>query len=585
MKLAQKILLVLIGTFALTVTAGLLIVGSTMSTAQEHLTFGQMQLLLEDAETTRQMVNELHESGTFDSQKILSELNAVGKERFRETAFFRTIPIIAAIGNASSAAKTTGFTFRVVRNNPRNSANAPTGFEDSILSRVEKPGTKEILEVSSKNGILVAARPIILTKGCLACHGDPANSPTGDGRDILGYRMENWRTGDVRGAFIVTSPISAIHGAVLHTVTQTAMWIIPIALALCVAIFSFIRKVIVQPLTQMVSVADAVADGDLTSRVATDRKDEIGDVLRALDKTTSRLRTVVGDIASNAKALLSAATTLTSAADDQEAGARATTERTHSAASAAEELAANSQSMTASTEEIRNATSGVANAMQQMSASIQEVARNCSKESLIAQQADLQARSTRDTMSKLDSSATEIGKVVELINRIAEQTNLLALNATIEAASAGDAGRGFAVVANEVKELARQSASATEEIRTQIALIQQNAGNSTRAIDEVVTVIQEVSSIAASIAAAVEEQSATTSDIVRSLDTTTTSTAILTENVRQSASGASIVSTDIHKVADNAETATRSATFFKSQATELGGLSEKLSLLISRFRL
>ena len=397
--------------------------------------------------------------------------------------------------------------------------------------------------------------------------------------------MENWRTGDVRGAFIVTSPISAIHGAVLHTVTQTAMWIIPIALALCVAIFSFIRKVIVQPLTQMVSVADAVADGDLTSRVATDRKDEIGDVLRALDKTTSRLRTVVGDIASNAKALLSAATTLTSAADDQEAGARATTERTHSAASAAEELAANSQSMTASTEEIRNATSGVANAMQQMSASIQEVARNCSKESLIAQQADLQARSTRDTMSKLDSSATEIGKVVELINRIAEQTNLLALNATIEAASAGDAGRGFAVVANEVKELARQSASATEEIRTQIALIQQNAGNSTRAIDEVVTVIQEVSSIAASIAAAVEEQSATTSDIVRSLDTTTTSTAILTENVRQSASGASIVSTDIHKVADNAETATRSATFFKSQATELGGLSEKLSLLISRFRL
>ena len=584
MKLAQKLLLVLLGTFIIIVPAGLFIVASTMSEAQERLTFERMQLLIGNAETARTTINELHESGTFDMPKMLAELKSAGKDRFRETSFFRTIPIIAAINNATEAAKTTGFKFRVVRTNPRNPANSPTPFESDILSRLEKSGKSEILEVSSKEGVLVAARPIILTKGCLSCHGDPATSPTHDGLDILGYRMENWQAGDIRGAFIVTSPLAAVNEAVHNTVYHTAGWIAPLALALCVGIFFLIRTGIVRPLNEMVAIAGAVAGGDLSSRIATDRPDEIGDVMRALDKTTASLRSVVGEISANSQALHAAAGTLTAAADEQESGARATTERTHSVASAAEELAVNSQNMTASTEDIRNATSGVANAMQQMSASIQEVARNCSKESKIAQQADVQARSTRDLMVKLDESAAEIGKVVELINRIANQTNLLALNATIEAASAGEAGRGFAVVANEVKELARQSASATEEIRTQISLIQQNAGNSTRAIDEVATVIQEVSSIASSIAAAVEEQSATSTDIVRSLGTVTSTTTVLTENVRQSASGATIVSSDINKVAVTAEAATRSASFCKTQATELGNLAGKLSKLISHFR-
>ena len=219
-----------------------------------------------------------------------------------------------------------------------------------------------------------------------------------------------------------------------------------------------------------------------------------------------------------------------------------------------------------------------------MSASIQEVARNCAKESHIAQQADQQARGTRDVMAKLDESATEIGKVVELINRIAEQTNLLALNATIEAASAGDAGRGFAVVANEVKELARQSATATEEIRAQVSLIQQNAKNSTLAIDEVATVIQEVSSIASSIAAAVEEQSATTSEIVRTLHTVTSATSTLSENVRQTSNASTEVSRNIHGVSDAAAEASRGAVQINSSARELTSLAEDLAKATAQFK-
>jgi methyl-accepting chemotaxis protein len=188
-------------------------------------------------------------------------------------------------------------------------------------------------------------------------------------------------------------------------------------------------------------------------------------------------------------------------------------------------------------------------------------------------------------MLKLDDSARQIGKIVELINRIAEQTNLLALNATIEAASAGEAGRGFAVVANEVKELARQSAAATEDIRRQVNLIQENTANSMGAIDDVAKVIEQVSQIAGSIAAAVEEQSATTSEIVRSLHNVTSSTKTLSENVKNAASGADEVSRNINGVSQAASESAKGASRISSSAGELSHLAGSLVQLVNRFKL
>jgi methyl-accepting chemotaxis protein len=188
-------------------------------------------------------------------------------------------------------------------------------------------------------------------------------------------------------------------------------------------------------------------------------------------------------------------------------------------------------------------------------------------------------------MLKLDESARQIGKIVELINQIAEQTNLLALNATIEAASAGEAGRGFAVVANEVKELARQSAAATQDIRLQVSLIQENTSNSMEAIDDVAKVIEQVSQIASSIAAAVEEQSATTSEIVRSLHNVTSSTKSLSENVKNASSGADEVSRNINGVSQAASESAKGASRISSSAGELSHLAGSLGQLVNRFKL
>lgn len=355
-------------------------------------------------------------------------------------------------------------------------------------------------------------------------------------------------------------------------------------LILLVAAF-FIGRSISRPVVACSKEVQKLADGDLTAKVDFRRGDELGLLADSVNTCVGNLRKMVEEIQHTSSSLNAASGELTETANQQAAGAEETNVQAHTVAAAGEQLATNSKLMSSSAAEITQSATTVSAALEEMSSSISEVARNCAQESEIARKADQQARQTRELMVKLDESARQIGKIVELINRIAEQTNLLALNATIEAASAGEAGRGFAVVANEVKELARQSASATEDIRRQVALIQDNTANSMGAIDDVAGVIEQVSQIASSIAAAVEEQSATTSEIVRSLHAVTSSTKTLSENVKSASAGSAEVSRNIHGVSQAASDSAKGASRISSSATELSHLSETLGSLVARFKL
>jgi len=216
-----------------------------------------------------------------------------------------------------------------------------------------------------------------------------------------------------------------------------------------------------------------------------------------------------------------------------------------SVSSASSQMSTNLRQLATASDQVSASVNAVAAAVTEMSASLTEVATNTGQAAGIAHDASQGAQRAAATMDNLGRSAKAIGKVVEMIKSIASQTNLLALNATIEAASAGDAGKGFAVVANEVKELAKQTAAATEDIRERVEEMQDNTTQAVHVIQDIVGHIERLNSISGVIAAAVEEQTATTSEMARHLATTARGAEEVTSGVQKISGGSEEVSKNV----------------------------------------
>jgi methyl-accepting chemotaxis protein len=460
---------------------------------------------------------------------------------------------------------------------------------EGLLLAFLEPGAKGTTEFDrSPSHVLTKDLEAIATDSMRQAHAGKSGSlrercPDKHVWQISGYAKSQGALGYPGLGWILT--VSVTERDLLHYVHEIAYGIGAASILILLISAFFIGRSISRPVVACSKAVEQLANGDLTAKVDVRRSDEVGILADSVSKCVENLRKMVAEIKNTSESLSKSSSMLTETANQQAAGAEETNVQAHTVAAAGEQLATNSKAMSDSANEITHSATSVSTALEEMSSSISEVARNCAQESEIARKADQQARQTRELMVKLDDSARQIGKIVELINQIAEQTNLLALNATIEAASAGEAGRGFAVVANEVKELARQSAAATEDIRRQVSLIQENTANSMEAIDDVASVIEQVSHIASSIAAAVEEQSATTSEIVRSLQGVTSSTKTLSENVQSASSGASEVSRNIHGVSQAASDAAKGASRITGSAGELTHLADSLRELVSRFKL
>lgn len=307
----------------------------------------------------------------------------------------------------------------------------------------------------------------------------------------------------------------------------------------------------------MLSVVNAAAAGDLTAEITVLGDDAIGQMGNGLQRFITDLRANILSIGETALQLGGAAEELTGVSKEMGSNAEETSNQATLVAAASEQVSANVQT--------------VATGVEEMGASIREIAGNSNEAARVAQQAVEVASKTNGIISQLGLSSCEIGKVVKVITSIAEQTNLLALNATIEAARAGEAGKGFAVVANEVKELAKETAKATEDISQKIEAIQKDTSSAVDAIKRISEIIGMISDTSNTISSAVEEQTATVNEIGR--------------NVAEAAKGSGEIAQNITSVADAAQSTTRGASDTQKSALDLSKMASQLQKLIARFTL
>ena len=348
----------------------------------------------------------------------------------------------------------------------------------------------------------------------------------------------------------------------------------------------FITKSITTPLFETNRMLNDITqgEGDLTKRIKIASTDEIGEMGELFNTFLQRLQNMIKEISNGTTTLTSSSKKLLEISTEIAATSEEMSSQSNSVAAATEEASTNTNNISTAAVQMSSGIAGVATAIEQMNSSLNEVAKSCQKESLIASLANSHAKSTQALMDKLAISAKDINKVVDVINDIADQTNLLALNATIEAASAGEAGKGFAVVATEVKELAKQTSFATEEIVKQIDDIQFNSLQAAKAIASITTIIEEINTISQTIVASVEEQSATINEIAQSVFGARQSADDIARNVGESARGLSEVSSTIQEVNQGAKTTSNGIITIKENAGELSGLALGLQKIVNLFK-
>jgi len=368
-------------------------------------------------------------------------------------------------------------------------------------------------------------------------------------------------------------------------------WTLLVACLIGVALMFFVTGVlgvsITGPLGDCVKHISVIAEGNLSKNVAENllaRRDEFGEFANSMQTMTTNLREVARDVRTGVQTLATSTAELSALSSQTRASVKTMGEKTTSVATAAEESSANTISVAAGMEQATTNLSSVASATEEMSATVGDIAVSSEKARAISEQASMEAENVSMLMEQLGRAAQEIGAVTETITDISSQTKLLALNATIEAARAGAAGKGFAVVAGEIKDLALQTAKATEDIKRKVSGVQETAGGAIADIGKITGVICEVGEIIASIAAAIEEQATVTRDVAGNIAQASAGMESSNQQVAQISSVARDIARDISLVNDAAEEVRRGGEKAQASAAELTKLAEQLKMTADRFK-
>lgn len=391
--------------------------------------------------------------------------------------------------------------------------------------------------------------------------------------------------GKISGMYFVGKPLDVIDTA-KRNVSLAILLVTSVLAVAMICISWFIVRGITRPLHAMIFMLRDIAegDGDLTKRLNDKSGTETQDLAELFNQFVSQVHLIIKEVSEHAKQMNNSSVDLLSLAGNLSNTSDTMDEKSQAVATAVEQMSSNMNTVASAMEEFSINIGTVASSTEEMSSTVSEISMNAGKAREITGLAVESAGVASHRVNDLGEAAREINKVTETITAISSQTNLLALNATIEAARAGEAGRGFAVVANEIKELAQQTARATEDIRTKIQGIQNVTGTTVREIQQITNVIHDVNSIVTTIAAAVEEQSVTTREITQNLAQATSGIQEINENVTQADSVIKDVAKDVTDVSSMAGSISTNAEDVLGSSTTLSNVSTTLSSLVNKFK-
>ncbi len=349
----------------------------------------------------------------------------------------------------------------------------------------------------------------------------------------------------------------------------------------------YVSSKIVKPILEIVVRLKDIAEGegDLTKRLEIKSKDEIGQVATWFNVFVENVHGMIQNVARHADQLNQASDGLAQISKTMDGGSAQTSRKTNTVAAAVSQMSATMASIASSMEQAATNIGTVATATEEMSTTINEISRNAVKARDITMEAVSHSQEASTQVGELDHAADDIGKVVETITEISEQVNLLSLNATIEAARAGEAGKGFAVVANEIKELARQTAAASNDIKERVGGIRKTTAKTVGQIGTIANVVNDVNEIVVVITSAVEEQSATTRNISENIAQVSSGIEEVNQNIANSSAASQHIAKEIGAVSVTAAEMSRNSVEVKDGSVQLSQLSAQLGQIVGKFKI